>query len=404
MANLKGVIIGVRNVLGAEDGPATLTDDTCKLLRFLKSKDIIPVVLSNSSWTVGGQDARKFLEEQCGPLEWLKGGQDVKFKQFAESLESVRNRYGWEKNEVLALGNTQDDMRSAVNGGILFLNARWYAKNTEYGILLPSPLDAAKIIDVFCTREHHWAWEIEEDERRVFAVAPFSTYKPDYRRHSESAVNAVKYELGDTDFWALAFCTSLYFSGVYADVDYVTSFPGHAGAYHRKLNNALHTFQRCFRGKLLPDLIHRHTKSHKSASDRSKANFDNQFNTIHLTKLPRKGPGGDPYAHCPLKSGKTVLVIDDVCTNGYALEAARTYLRKAGVSVIQGAWLKTINSDYHGFDQLGGNWSPFAAAEVKGARPEKVYGYRTNFAGDGVVTELNAMLKRYKGWTWPNDV
>ena len=58
-------------------------------------------------------------------------------------------------------------MISAVNGGLLFLNACWYNKSVEYGFQFSEPKELAKFFDVFCFREHWWHFKIEDGPGRL---------------------------------------------------------------------------------------------------------------------------------------------------------------------------------------------------------------------------------------------
>ncbi|HXR02867.1 MAG TPA: phosphoribosyltransferase, partial [Pseudomonas sp.] len=44
--------------------------------------------------------------------------------------------------------------------------------------------------------------------------------------------------------------------------------------------------------------------------------------------------------------GKRVLVVDDICTNGRSLDAARAYIEAAGGTAVLFSWLKTISRGY----------------------------------------------------------
>ena len=63
--------------------------------------------------------------------------------------------------------------------------------------------------------------------------------------------------------------------------------------------------------------------------------------------LPQaQGPDGPPYKRNPISKGKTILLVDDFCTQGNSFEAGRAFIEKTGANVICLGWLKTINRDY----------------------------------------------------------
>jgi hypoxanthine phosphoribosyltransferase len=107
------------------------------------------------------------------------------------------------------------------------------------------------------------------------------------------------------------------------------------------------TFGKCFNKGYLHDLIERHTTATKSQTARNQGivfDHHNQFNTIKLNKLPTKNYG-NVYKNAPLKRGKTVLLVDKICTKGWSLEAARKFVEGTGSKTIMITWLKTINTD-----------------------------------------------------------
>jgi hypothetical protein len=123
--------------------------------------------------------------------------------------------------------------------------------------------------------------------------------------------------------------------------------------------------------RYLPDLIVRHATATKSQSARIAGNAVdhlNQLGTIRLEKLPVKSKSGERYKSSPIKSGKTVLIVDDICTEGNSFESARALIEKARANCILLAWLKTINKDYHAISgslPISNPFSPVTPSSVK---------------------------------------
>ncbi|MFM5035102.1 phosphoribosyltransferase [Aeromonas media] len=141
----------------------------------------------------------------------------------------------------------------------------------------------------------------------------------------------------------------MYFSGIHDEIDFVASYPGHEAGYDNdKMKDDLMTFAKCFRKGYLHNLIERHTTAQKSQTARNKGiaiDHHNQINTITLTRLPIKNYS-QQYTNPPLRRGKTVLLVDDICTKGYSLDAARKYIERTGARTIMVSWLKTINPTF----------------------------------------------------------
>jgi hypothetical protein len=301
-------------------------------------------------------------------------------------------------------------MQASVNGSILLLNAEWYEKRMAYGFSFATPKEVARFIDVFCLRDHFWFFKIEDGSLRVYSLAPYGTHYDEFKPYSEDFLRNIKHEAGnDEQFWAKYLCTSMYFSGVYAQVNYITSYPKSiAGEYPQVLIPPMTTFAKCFKGKnYLPDLIVRHRDSVKSQYNRQKVDHPNQLNTIHLRSNPLKPNFKQPqaqarYAKCPLASHKTVCVLDDVCSMGMSFEAARTYIRKTGTEVICVSLLKALKHDYQAILEppalLNG---PFHPNEVSAVTSFKTYPYRSYVVDKSAPADLADRLNYYRSWDWP---
>lgn len=408
MAKLKGVIFGQTNVLmnaGGNVDAATMTE-IGKLVAFLRSQNVKPVVFANhDSWVHHGdnpqaQRLQDVFTEVIGDFPWYIAQRDqFPWKPKREAIEHVLKSEGWEPNEVICVGNTKDDMLSALHGKVLFVNATWFGKHTDYGFCFETPLEVARFIDTFCLRERHWGFSIPKPE--VYALATFSTYKADFADYSEDARASAKSDGRHLDFWLKYLVSSVYFSGLYRRINFVASFPGHAGgAGNPKMAELLEVFAKCFVSMgYLDDLIVRHKPSIKSQTNRGLASHANQLDSIHLTKLPTKY--GKPYKHSPLASGKTVLVVDDFCTEGFALEAARAFLSAARVDVISIAWLKTINTAYAELAPFA-KFDPYKPQSFGKPTVKAFHAYAEHVVDKhGAAGELNAKLAKYDSWKWP---
>ena len=419
MAQLKGVIFGVRDVLvrqGTLD--RSLYQQIGQLVQYLAKHGIQCVAICNSKWHATYDNTNEHtpfqeaLRESWGlDIPCFACGEDgFPPKQTAAALERIRSEMHWKANETLYIGNSKDDMQSAVNGKTLFLNALWYGDNTKYGFRLKSPREIARFIDIFCLREHWWFFAVESDALRVYCLAPFSTYaNPDWKNHSDNFIRTVKERLGeqeDVEFWAKYLCTSLYFSGVYDCVNYITPYPGHRrDSFAPVLAEPMSVFAKCFRRKFIPNMVIRHTDAPESKRHRDSACHKNQLDTIRLKRHPDKYPG-KPFANSPLGRGKTVLVLDDIVTEGYSLEAARTFIEATGAKVIGIGLLKTLNRDYHQAKVLGfvrSGHDPYTKCEFDTIDIEKKFLYHTHIADYDAAADLSRRLERYKNWTWPDN-
>ena len=126
---LKGVIVtctGVFVTRGQVD--QKMVRAVIRLLKFVENKGLKPVVLSNTVWHSRASDGtktplRKIFQSKIPTLDWYSCNEDaaVPAKPTKQSTVFVREQYDWAENEVVYIGNSQADMRTAVNGSLLFL-------------------------------------------------------------------------------------------------------------------------------------------------------------------------------------------------------------------------------------------------------------------------------------------
>jgi hypothetical protein len=363
MARLKGAIFSLRDVVaraGAFD--PSLGVEVGKLIAWLRRAGVQPVFVSNRAWVATmpdgtSKDLKNVLSEQWGEMPWYVAmNGDMPFKPKADAMKYVLQRQGWKPHEAIYVGNTEDDMRTAVNGNLLFLNAVWHGESSPYGYHFDSPLDVARFVGCFCLGVGDWYWALEQNQIKVYALGPYSTISPQYaeaQKYSTHARDTAKHLGGDATFWGRLLAASVYLSGLGNEFDYIAPYPGHSPTSKQLvIGEALSILAGSLRKKYLPDLIIRHTLAPKSQTVRMQGSAVDpldQLNTIHLNRNPTKNTKGDRYVSSPLGPGKTILVVDDICTEGNAFEAARAYIESTGAKVICLAWLKTIKRDYQAF-------------------------------------------------------
>ena len=407
---LKGVILSVEDtLLNMGQINQAVFSEVVRLMAFFKLRGIRPVLMANQARTIklGGvtRDLYGYLEEQFDDLVVFTRLRDsaIPPKPKAAATEYVLKAMNWASNEVVYIGSNDDDMRTAVNGNILFLRAIWYSHNTNYGFEFKEVKEIARFIDTLCLRAHFWSHVIKDGDFEFYALAPFSTYKEAFRKYSENGRAAAKFGQGDVDFWLGALVTSMYFTGIHSRIDYVTSYPGHqAGFDNNKMSGDLMTFAKCFRKSYLHNLVIRHTTAIKSQTARNLGaalDHHNQLNTIMLNQLPARNYPTE-YKNAPLQRGKTVLLVDDICTKGYSLETGRKLIEATGAKTILISWLKTINTDYWSFGAIG-NFNPYQKNTFRNVPIGKIYGYHSYHVDGAASEELAEQLEQYINWDWP---
>ncbi|MEO3479261.1 phosphoribosyltransferase family protein [Phaeobacter sp. CAU 1743] len=163
------------------------------------------------------------------------------------------------------------------------------------------------------------------------------------------------------------------------------------------------------RARYVFDLIHRHTDAPKSQQlrlDGKIPSVGNQLNTIHLNRAATKpGPKQQRYKNPPNLKGRTVLVVDDICTQGHSLEAARSFFEAAGAKVILLSWLKTPGGNhYHAVTCLDPSIKkPFGVFKF-GKSKTKLYSNSGHVFNHKAPEEIAEAYTKYSKWDWPAGI
>lgn len=417
MSRLKGVIFSLTDVV-VTNGPIAqpLLDEFSRLVRWLVSVGVEPVFVGNNPWYLTSPDGTKtlfqdFFDQYVGRFSWFIASESsMPNKPFAGAMQFVLNEKGWAKHEVLYVGNSEIDMRTARNGELLFLNALWHGQSSQYGFPFRSAIDIARFIDCFYLTLDDWFWAIENDDLRIYSIAPYSTMSARFagaKDYSQHARDTSKIGSGDPEFWGRLLASSVYRAGMSEEINFVTSYPGHSTSSRGAVvNEALEIFADCVRARFIPDLIVRHTTAQKSQTARTSGiaiGVKNQVDTIHLNPFPRKTKAGEPYVRSPLGRDKTVLVVDDFCTAGNSFEAARWYLHSTGVNVICLSWLKTINTDYLAISNPSRIKDP-CVPNVAHEPSKTSYAFSSHVRYWGATSDLSEVFDRYYNWSWPTGI
>ena len=105
----------------------------------------------------------------------MSGGvHGMPFKPQAAATEFILEQQGWTNSEVVLVGNSDIDMKTASTGQLMFLNATWHGTANRYGFQFASPLDVARFIDCMCLVSMTGLG----DRRRAVACTPWPPSPP----------------------------------------------------------------------------------------------------------------------------------------------------------------------------------------------------------------------------------
>lgn len=388
-----------------------------KLFAFLLSKNIKVLFLTNNNRNVRTNNGNIALDDYLkqkfpDSIHYCRElNNEIPAKQTGRATDFIMNDLDINRNEIIYVGRSEEDLQAATNGKTLFINATWYQPVTEYGFQFSEPKEIARFIDVFCLREELWGWQghLNQDVH-YYALAPFSTHNPEFTMYSANARNLAKLSIGSPDFWIRYLGASIYFSGLSEGSSFITTYVGHNANDPYKLANIMeHDLKGLavsFKGKYLKDLFIRHTtavKSQQERIERRQVIITSQTNTVNLNASPIKNLNtGERYVNRPVLRGKKVLVIDDFCTEGNAHETARMYLKAAGAEVINISWLKFVNRDV-AVCEPNCRIRPWEANILTSENINYIgrIGYAENLTHGGAPQELAEKIRQYDHWDWP---
>lgn len=375
--------------------------DLCSLIVNLDKAGVKVAIWSNRRWTLENTtDLGEYLTQKSGvKVDYVLAGQSgYPARRRGGSILPVLEKFKVKKSETILVGNGEEDVLAGVNNGLLLLRPNWYANEQDYGFLVSSLSDLERFCILFGSRKHPIFWSLENMGLEMYAMGPYSTRIKEYEGFGTNAFQSAKFEKGTIDFWHKLIVSTLYFSGLVDDINYITIYPGHSGGARKKaMDEVMTLFGKCFRKTFYPDLLLRHTAAVKSAFAKpGEKTYKNQIQTIQLNRYP-KFYGGDPRSTPINLSDKKVLIVDDFCTNGRSLEVARIFIEAAGGSAVLFSWLKTINSDYYEMDGAP-NINPTEKNILDVEPTSKIHPYKNGIVDSDAAAEISNLLDRYKAW------
>jgi hypothetical protein len=409
---LKLVLIGPRGTI-FQDGKASilLLDHLVEFIKRMAARGVRVALWSRHpvTITVPGkppEEVEAYLSRRSGVVvTYYRAAYGLlPDRAKTDSVLPILNEVGVERHETILVGNDETDLRAGVNNKLLLIRPGWYPSPLEYGFAVNDFSELIQFCELFALRQHPIYWSIDRGTLSVKAMGPFSTNIPDFTAFGVDARSAAKQGGGEPKFWFLMVVSSLYFSGLMHQVDYIARFPGHnpnlASDAAKGIDGVLSILGKCFNKTFLPDLILRHVAAQKSQYVPSNARtFRNHLNTLRLNSHPHRNE------KLPAKSalnltGKRVLVVDDICTSGRSLDVARAYIQAAGGTAVLFSWLKTINTSYSHMSATPAI-RPFQVNVVADEPPHTLFGYHSHIIDQQAPGEISSLLTAYKNWAWP---
>ena len=342
----------------------------------------------------------------------LRAGLDVDFiidkammgdnKGSKRWVPRVQDEFGIERNELVWLGDSNRDMRAAVNTGVLYFNAGWSEPDYPYGINLATPYLLPLFLQEFFQKPLSWYWQFDGRDRQARSVlvkammdangAGFLDLKSDLiaflKEGGDPRVGVGPMRL--RTFIFMHFVGSLFGDPFYRRVDTWTAYPSSRGGTNPALSALVTLVARLFKDRYFDDLLIRHTQSLDSGTSRRQqiqVTFSNQSNTIRVNQ-----------DHLRRIRGKHIVVIDDFATRGYSGECARQLLLEAGAAEVVCVNVCKYGPDYWTISRTDSNytWNPCEAMDhpVHSFREMRTAGKND----PSVLTMIRESYRRVGAW------
>jgi hypothetical protein len=395
---LKLVLISVDNTFASEGKmQGRIVKDLAALARDLDARGVRVALWSNKSWKLNdGTPIQEHISKIANVEIKIHGaGNDgCPPRRLKNSALPVIAKYGVSRHETVLL--------AGVNSGLLLIRPDWYAKQMDYGFSVPDVNELRRFLFVFGLREYPIFWQIRDGDVDVSASGPYSTMRPDYAEFGASARDVAKHGIGRRDFWFYLLVSSVYFGDLLQDINIICTYPSHGvgvrGQIKQEIDETLARLGKCFRKPYFYDLVIRHKAALKSqpiaAANRK---LTTQLNSIHLNRHPHPNCSATPRKTALSLRGKVVLLVDDFCTSGRSLEAARAYIQAAGGAMRALAWLKTINTSYMGIIELP-QLEPFQPNLLQNEPAVKAFPYAHAIVAPSAPSEIRQIYRDYVTW------
>ena len=287
-------------------------------------------------------------------------------------IDTVCSRLGIARNQLLYLGDTDNDMREAVNCDVIFFLAAWSAPNYAYGIEVNTPARFAEIVETFFLKEKLWYYYLDDTDSGGRSVIVRALLEANTAWNTNIG-SLLKYNLDletvrsfkPSEYFSLHLLASLYLEGLHLRPQSQKPaiwcvYPGHAGGHIAALDEFARLVSRLFHQQYEASLIRRHTPARKRSTARSQRevpspSIDEQFQTILL----------DPALQTKI-ADRRVLVFDDFTTEGQSFETARNFLLNAQAAEIISIAVAKYGTRYRSYyPNANLRWDSFTQVKLR---------------------------------------
>jgi hypothetical protein len=338
---LRAVIFDYSTLLVPADN-AVLVADLRTMLETLKGFGLKIVVFSTYGKAINKELARRGMPPcdlfVCSAnLGGAKKGAVVWTSYTAEQL-------GIRPNQLLYIGDGDLDWRTALNGGVLYLGAKWSqeAEAEQRGLLALTPERVVRFATHFLLQPARFEYSLDIGDvgLRLRSLLSANARLPATNPATFSLQDVLTYRIPVTvrrvnarDYLMLHAVSSLYLEGLVPPQAVFAVYPSSTfGKRSGPILEYMDLLKRYLRINARDDLLVRGAQARDTSRIRAEANkrhehavvsFTEQTNSVYVNAARRT-----------LIQGKTVIVCDDFTTSGMSLEWARNLLLAAGAGEV----------------------------------------------------------------------
>ena len=340
---IKAVLLDLDGTLVANNAVVPGVED---MVTRLQQRGVAVFVASNQPRLIGPE-----IKLSCIPEENFLYYENVGVKKGGgRFVDTVCSGMGIRYNEIVYLGDSDNDMREAVRHQVALFLAAWSAPTYKYGIPVREPSHFAQIIETFFLKERLWYYKVDGADqlgRPVMVRALLSATDckqagvQDLLKQKIPGPPVGRLSLGD--FLSYHLLASVYLEGLHLRGTpgkplIWCVYPAHLGGQTGVLVDFSVLMSRLLREQYRQDLLVRHRPAIKSATARYRGQhppIGNQFQTVVLNTSSR-----DKIV------GRTVIVLDDFTTYAQSFETARNLLLNAGAAEVIAVAVGKYNVPY----------------------------------------------------------
>jgi hypothetical protein len=258
-------------------------------------------------------------------------------------IDAVTTALHLQRHELLYIGSTAMDWRTAINSGVMYQHAKWTAPmpSGTTSLVAHAPGDVDRFLEMFLSGDPSWSHRTDQGNWSLRSLLPASAVLPSTSPGPTFKLQDVftykrPVKIADADarsILMLFVLANAYLEDLIPANPYFCIYPSStSGQVSERLKTYLDKAAALFHGYYREDLLVRAADAPDTSLEHWKASrgqtaqnisIATQAQTVHL------GPG-----YRGKLGTKTVVVLDDFTTHGMPLEWARLLLTAAGAQRI----------------------------------------------------------------------